>query len=132
MTINVHIHSCYGAETEELSCCNSCEDVREAYRLKGWAFNKPDGIGQCVDEGWTDKLKEQTNEGCKVHGYIEVSKVAGNIHFAPGKSFQQHHVHVHDLQSFGTKKVKLGTDFVHVLLLSFGEVISLILLCFSL
>ena len=117
--------SCYGAETEQLSCCNTCEDVREAYRLKGWAFNNPKGIQQCVDEGFTDKLAEQIKEGCKAKGYIEVNKVGGNIHFAPGKSFQQHNVHgkcvvggsachhghyaftVHDLQPFGIKKVSV-------------------------
>jgi hypothetical protein len=27
-------------------------------------------------------------------------QVAGNFHFAPGKSFQAHHMHVHDLQPF--------------------------------
>lgn len=85
--------SCYGAETSQLSCCNSCDDVREAYRLKGWAFNNPKGIQQCVDEGFTDKLEKQTKEGCKAQGFIEVNKVGGNIHFAPGKSFQQHNVH---------------------------------------
>lgn len=67
--------------------------MREAYRLKGWAFNNPKGIQQCVDEGFTDKLDQQTKEGCKAQGYIEVNKVGGNIHFAPGKSFQQHNVH---------------------------------------
>ncbi len=67
--------------------------MREAYRLKGWAFNNPIGIQQCIDEGWEDKLEKQTKEGCKVKGFIEVSKVAGNMHFAPGKSFQQHNVH---------------------------------------
>lgn len=88
-----HSLSCYGAETAQLSCCNNCDDVREAYRLKGWAFNNPKGIEQCVSEGFTEKLDQQTKEGCKVEGYIEVNKVGGNIHFAPGKSFQQHNVH---------------------------------------
>ena len=87
------IISCYGAETSQLSCCNTCDDVREAYRLKGWAFNNPKGIQQCIDEGFTDKLDQQTKEGCKVRGFIEVNKVGGNMHFAPGKSFQQHNVH---------------------------------------
>lgn len=86
-------HSCYGAETTESPCCSSCEEVREAYRNKGWSINDPSQITQCVSEGWTDKIKEQVNEGCNVKGYIEVSKVAGNIHLAPGKSFQQHSVH---------------------------------------
>lgn len=27
-------------------CCNSCEDVREAYRKKGWAMSNPDLIDQ--------------------------------------------------------------------------------------
>ena len=38
-------------------------------------------------------MKVQQNEGCDVYGYLEVNKVAGNFHFAPGKSFQQQHVH---------------------------------------
>jgi hypothetical protein len=47
-----------------------------------------------------------------------VNKVAGNFHFAPGKSFQQHHVHVHDLQPFGMKSFNL-THTIHRL--SFGQ-----------
>nr|KAF6422317.1 ERGIC and golgi 3 [Rousettus aegyptiacus] len=98
--------SCYGAETEDIKCCNTCEDVREAYRRRGWAFKNPDTIEQCRREGFTQKMQEQKNEGCQVYGFLEVNKVAGNFHFAPGKSFQQSHVHVHaveihDLQSFG-------------------------------
>ncbi|KAL5493242.1 hypothetical protein EMCRGX_G014389 [Ephydatia muelleri] len=110
--------SCYGAETEGLMCCNTCEDVREAYRRKGWAFNNPKGIEQCTKEGWTDKMMEQMNEGCKVYGFLEVSKVAGNMHFAPGKSFQQHSMHVHDLQPFGMKMFNMSH---HIHRLSFGE-----------
>ncbi|EDL06162.1 ERGIC and golgi 3, isoform CRA_b, partial [Mus musculus] len=98
--------SCYGAESEDIKCCNSCEDVREAYRRRGWAFKNPDTIEQCRREGFSQKMQEQKNEGCQVYGFLEVNKVAGNFHFAPGKSFQQSHVHVHaveihDLQSFG-------------------------------
>ena len=85
--------SCYGAETAEIPCCNTCEQVREAYRKKGWAFSDPSSIEQCEKEGWTAQIKEQMNEGCRVYGSIDVSKVAGNFHFAPGKSFQQHSVH---------------------------------------
>jgi hypothetical protein len=95
--------SCYGAETPEQKCCNTCEEVREAYRRKGWAFSDPSSIEQCEREGWTTQIKEQMNEGCRIYGLIDVSKVAGNFHFAPGKSFQQHSVHVHDLQPFGVK-----------------------------
>lgn len=110
--------SCYGAETVGKTCCNTCEDVREAYRRKGWALSEIDNIKQCLREGWKDKLQEQKNEGCLVTGHLEVNKVAGNFHFAPGKSFQQHHVHVHDLQPFGSTQFNLSHHIRH---LSFGH-----------
>ncbi|KAM6458134.1 endoplasmic reticulum-Golgi intermediate compartment protein 3 isoform 2-T2 [Liasis olivaceus] len=110
--------SCYGAESEDIKCCNSCDDVREAYRRRGWAFKNPDTIEQCKREGFSQKMQEQKNEGCKVYGFLEVNKVAGNFHFAPGKSFQQSHVHVHDLQSFGLDNMNM-THFIRHL--SFGK-----------
>ncbi|XP_028667702.1 endoplasmic reticulum-Golgi intermediate compartment protein 3 isoform X2 [Erpetoichthys calabaricus] len=110
--------SCYGAETDELQCCNSCDDVREAYRRRGWAFKNPDTIEQCKREGFSQKMQEQKNEGCRVYGLLEVNKVAGNFHFAPGKSFQQSHVHVHDLQSFGLDNINMTHHISH---LSFGR-----------
>ncbi|KAI2594609.1 endoplasmic reticulum-Golgi intermediate compartment protein 3 isoform X3 [Macaca nemestrina] len=115
--------SCYGAEAEDIKCCNTCEDVREAYRRRGWAFKNPDTIEQCRREGFSQKMQEQKNEGCQVYGFLEVNKVAGNFHFAPGKSFQQSHVHVHaveihDLQSFGLDNINMTHYIQH---LSFGE-----------
>uniref|UniRef100_A0A4X2LSM3 Endoplasmic reticulum-Golgi intermediate compartment protein n=1 Tax=Vombatus ursinus TaxID=29139 RepID=A0A4X2LSM3_VOMUR len=115
--------SCYGAESEDSKCCNTCEDVREAYRRRGWAFKNPDTIEQCRREGFSQKMQEQKNEGCQVYGFLEVNKVAGNFHFAPGKSFQQSHVHVHaveihDLQSFGLDNINMTHYIQH---LSFGE-----------
>jgi hypothetical protein len=44
-----------------------------------------------------ENLKNQEGEGCNIYGYLEVNKVAGNFHFAPGKSFQHGSMHVHDL-----------------------------------
>ncbi|KAM4031784.1 endoplasmic reticulum-Golgi intermediate compartment protein 3 isoform 1-T1 [Anomaloglossus baeobatrachus] len=115
--------SCYGAETEDFRCCNTCDDVREAYRRRGWAFKTPDSIEQCKREGFSQKMQEQKNEGCEVYGFLEVNKVAGNFHFAPGKSFQQSHVHVHaveihDLQSFGLDSINMTHHIKH---LSFGR-----------
>uniref|UniRef100_UPI00398EEB37 endoplasmic reticulum-Golgi intermediate compartment protein 3 n=1 Tax=Pristiophorus japonicus TaxID=55135 RepID=UPI00398EEB37 len=115
--------SCYGAESEDMKCCNTCADVREAYRRKGWAFKNADTIEQCMREGFTQKLQEQKNEGCQVYGFLEVNKVAGNFHFAPGKSFQQSHVHVHaveihDLQTFGLDNINMTHYIKH---LSFGS-----------
>lgn len=92
--------SCFGAEQSDEDCCNSCEDVREAYRRKGWAVTNPDHIDQCKREGWLQKIKDEEGEGCNVYGSLEVKKVAGNFHFAPGKSFQQSNMHVHDFLAF--------------------------------
>lgn len=110
--------SCYGAEPTPQSCCNTCEQVQDAYRKKGWAFVNSEGIEQCVREGYKEKLAEQVGEGCQVYGYLLVNKVAGNFHFAPGKSFQQHHMHVHDLQPFKTFKFNMSHT---VNRLSFGK-----------
>lgn len=56
-------------------CCNSCDDVREAYRRRGWAFKNADTIEQCQREGFTQRMQEQKNEGCQVYGVLEVNKV---------------------------------------------------------
>jgi len=95
--------SCYGAESGERKCCNTCAEVQSAYQAKGWAFTDGEGIAQCEREGWTNKIKEQEEEGCNMYGFLEVNKVSGNFHFAPGKSFQQQNVHIHDLQGFGRR-----------------------------
>ena len=31
--------SCYGAESAVLKCCPTCDDVKTAYRVKGWSFD---------------------------------------------------------------------------------------------
>ncbi|KAK4046029.1 ER-derived vesicles protein erv46 [Microbotryomycetes sp. JL201] len=93
--------SCYGGtpptEGPNPGCCNSCEDVREAYVRRGWSFVNPEAIEQCVSEGWTDKIKTQSDEGCNVAGKVRVNKVIGNFHLSPGRSFQSNSMHIHDL-----------------------------------
>ncbi|TFK52450.1 Sec1-like protein [Heliocybe sulcata] len=80
--------SCFGADPPEgKECCNTCDDVRQAYVNRGWSFGNPDAIEQCVSEHWTEKLKDQASEGCNVAGRLRVNKVVGNIHLSPGRSF---------------------------------------------
>ncbi|KAJ3414306.1 hypothetical protein HDV05_006755 [Chytridiales sp. JEL 0842] len=113
---------CYGGEKPESGCCNTCEDVRKAYLAKGWSFSNPDDIEQCKREHWSEKIKEQEGEGCNIAGHIEVNKVAGNFHFAPGKSFQQNGMHVHDLHSYTSNA---NYDFSHKIhSLSFGPPVN--------
>ncbi|XP_060973092.1 uncharacterized protein LOC115724845 isoform X1 [Cannabis sativa] len=115
--------SCYGAKAtsnnvNDENCCNTCEQVREAYRKKGWALSNPDMIDQCKREGFLQKIKDEEGEGCNVYGFLEVNKVAGNFHFAPGKSFQQSNIHVHDLLSFQKDSFNISHKINR---LSFGE-----------
>lgn len=63
-------------------------------------MSNPDLIDQCKREGFLQRIKDEEGEGCNIYGFLEVNKVAGNFHFAPGKSFQQSNVHVHDLLAF--------------------------------
>ncbi|KAJ8762684.1 hypothetical protein K2173_011164 [Erythroxylum novogranatense] len=110
--------SCYGAETSNEHCCNSCEEVRDAYRQKGWVLSNPDMIDQCKREGFLQRIKEEEGEGCNIYGFLEVNKVAGNFHFAPGKSFQQSNGHLHDLLTFQKDSFNISHKIKK---LSFGE-----------
>jgi hypothetical protein len=57
--------SCYGAQTRPEQCCNTCEEVREAYRIRGWAFANSEGIAQCNQEGFAKHIEEAKGEGCQ-------------------------------------------------------------------
>jgi len=113
--------SCYGAETAERKCCNTCNDVREAYRLKTWKFD-PRGIEQCRD-GLTSEIEERAlKEGCQIYGYLEVNRVGGSFHIAPGKSFIINHIHVHDVNPFASTDFNVTHQIKH---LSFGQQLDL-------
>ncbi|CAO3672644.1 unnamed protein product [Rhizopus stolonifer] len=108
--------SCYGAEPlREDGCCHSCQDVREAYVKQGWGLVNPKQIDQCIRESWLDKLENQANEGCNVHGHLLVNKVRGNFHFAPGGAFQAGSMHVHDLQEYSQGSEGHSFDMSHTI-----------------
>lgn len=109
--------SCYGAGVEG-QCCNTCTEVREAYRSKGWTLTEIGHVEQCHAEDLAIDIGAQRGEGCHVWGQLTINKVAGNFHFAPGRSFQQGPMHVHDLSPFGAEVF----DFSHTIhRLSFGQ-----------
>ena len=42
---------CYGGKsTREDGCCNTCQDVRDAYQANGWAIGDYNAMEQCVRE----------------------------------------------------------------------------------
>ncbi len=90
--------SCFGAAPAG-ECCNTCEQVREAYRKKGWSFD-PEGVEQCQQAGFVADLQSSGGEGCALVGYVQVPKVTGEFHFAPSHGFSLAHTYIQDLASF--------------------------------
>ncbi|CAH0557870.1 unnamed protein product [Brassicogethes aeneus] len=113
--------SCYGAALDPKKCCNTCEDVREAYRERRWALENLDNITQCKEEKFSEKLKTAFEQGCQIYGTLVVNRVSGSFHIAPGKSFSVNHAHVHDVQPFSS--INFNTSH-HIRHLSFGTSID--------
>jgi hypothetical protein len=68
-----------------------------------------------VEEGWADKLREQSHEGCNIAGRLRVNKVAGNIHLSPGRSFQaSNYQNVYELVPW-LKEEGTRHDFSHTI-----------------
>lgn len=80
--------------------------MRDAYAGVSWSFGRGEGVEQCAREHYAEHLDSQRREGCRIEGSIRVNKVVGNFHFAPGKSFSNGNMHVHDLENY----FKDGTD----------------------
>lgn len=95
---------CYGApaptNAQKANCCNTCDEVRDAYASVSWSFGRGEGVEQCEREHYAEHLDEQRQEGCRLEGNIKVNKVIGNFHIAPGKSFSNGNLHVHDLENY--------------------------------
>lgn len=121
---------CYGArdqtqndklseEGKEKICCQTCDDVRNAYLEAGWAFFDGKKIEQCEREGYVERINERLNEGCRVQGQALINKIEGNIHFAPGKTFQSAYGHYHDTSLYDKSP---NLNFNHIINhLSFGK-----------
>ncbi|KRZ12390.1 Endoplasmic reticulum-Golgi intermediate compartment protein 3, partial [Trichinella zimbabwensis] len=63
-------------------------------------------------------LHHSLNQGCHVYGWLEVSKVTGNFHIAPGSSVKDVHVHVHNLHQLGPSAFNTSHTIKHF---SFGQ-----------
>jgi hypothetical protein len=110
---------CYGANAPSNAmkpgCCNTCDEVREAYAQASWAFGKGEGVEQCQREHYAERLDEQRHEGCRIEGGLRVNKVIGNFHIAPGRSFSNGNMHVHDLKNYWETPVEKMHSFTHTI-----------------
>ncbi|KAK8056285.1 hypothetical protein PG993_001512 [Apiospora rasikravindrae] len=110
---------CYGApapsNAAKAGCCSTCDEVREAYAQASWAFGRGENVEQCEREHYSEKLEEQRREGCRIEGGLRVNKVIGNFHFAPGRSFSNMNMHVHDLKNYWDDPAGIGHSFEHTI-----------------
>lgn len=58
-------------------------------------------------------MDSQRKEGCRIEGGLRVNKVIGNFHIAPGRSFSNGNMHVHDLNNYYDTPVEGGHHFAH-------------------
>ena len=65
-----------------------------------WAFGRGENVEQCEREHYGERLDAQRSEGCRIEGNLRVNKVVGNFHIAPGRSFSNGNMHVHDLNNY--------------------------------
>lgn len=108
--------SCYGADSPHRRCCNTCEEVQIAYAEMHWVYSNLSAFVQCRNN-MPDLINTVGREGCRIHGLLTVNKVAGSFHIAPGFSYSENHVHIHDIRSLTSTKFNLSHS---IKLLSFG------------
>jgi len=116
---------CYGAHTDEEECCNTCDDVVEAYKKKNWNHKFVQQLAeQCVREGkdgGSAPKKITTGEGCNLSGFMNINRVAGNFHVALGEGVERDGRHIHLFLPEDTPNFN-ASHIVHEL--SFGPKIS--------
>lgn len=92
---------CYGAQPDVDACCNNCDALLDAYKLKGWRTDLVLYTAeQCIREGRDQKKLRPLiqGEGCNLSGFMSLNRVAGNFHIAMGEGLQRdgRHIHVFD------------------------------------
>ena len=121
---------CYGAHEKEHDCCNTCDEVLERYKAKRWNADAVQPMAeQCIREGRGrhDPKKMSKGEGCNLHGYFTVNRVAGNFHIAMGEGVDRGGSHIHNF--LPEDRVNFNASHtVHELVFSdedYGDVASL-------
>lgn len=101
--------SCYGAETEDKKCCNTCDEVVAQYQRKGWGVGSLLNWSQCREEG----VVLDGTERCRTYGSLTVSAIEGGFHLAPGVNVMNSFGHQHDLTAFADV-LNLSHEIDHV------------------
>jgi hypothetical protein len=83
--------SCYGAAQ---GCCNSCKDVKRAFKAKGKVPPPLYTLEQC--RGRLEQYQSIKNEQCRIYGTVVVPPISGIFYIAPGDSYGARSKHVAD------------------------------------
>ena len=112
---------CFGAQEEDGSCCNTCDELLSAYSKKRWRTDIIEMTAeQCIREGRDKKSpKRMTHgEGCNLSGHMVINRVAGNFHIAMGEGIERDGRHIHSFVPEDTPNFN-ASHIVHHL--SFGN-----------
>jgi hypothetical protein len=108
--------SCFGTEPEQdehgasnhsapAVCCNTCDEIRARYKERNWAFEQVLRTAeQCAEQRYQtlfSEVRRADSTGCRVSVRLQLPRVAGNFHLAPGKGHTHgmgQHVHAVDDQ----------------------------------
>lgn len=109
-TTHLRCPSCFQSHIDEDDCCSSCDDVRQAFRKRGWSDKPTEYIfGQCAEEAYrTDTAQE--GEGCLVEAAMYVRKVPATIHIGVGRHFRSDLLKSENHQEYVT-----SLDFSHTI-----------------
>ena len=86
--------SCYGAELVLDQCCDTCDEVYDAYARRGWTPPSNNAFTQC-------QRRLSALEGCQIYGHLMLKEVPGAVHFTFPKRVTDlthtlHHLQVRD------------------------------------
>lgn len=79
---------CFGAHETEGQCCQTCDELLEAYKKKMWKYDMLEFTAeQCIREGRDMQEPKRMTKGlgCNLSGYMTLNRVAGNFHIAMGE-----------------------------------------------
>ncbi|RLN93591.1 hypothetical protein BBJ28_00016333 [Nothophytophthora sp. Chile5] len=110
--------SCYNAKHPAgKECCNTCEEVKEAFISSDLSLEEAEQKEQCVRESVAEETLAQEGEGCRFTGKMFVNRVAGNFHVALGRTFHRQGRLVHQFRP-GQEHSYNASHVIHSL--SFG------------
>jgi len=75
--------SCYGASVDPHKCCNTCDEVKAAYRERKWGLPDVKTIEQCTRDARRKAASVEEGEGCNIFGTMKVARVTSSFNIAP-------------------------------------------------